>query len=82
MYSLQQYNAMAAFSLPEIRKARLESVVLQIKALAGSGMDPRCASVVGVANRFCRNRISMLFCAFRAPRAYMCYENHYICPMY
>ncbi|KAL6754390.1 putative ATP-dependent RNA helicase DHX34-like protein [Haematococcus lacustris] len=41
MYERAQYEAFRAFSLPEIQRVRLESVVLQIKALAGDGLDPR-----------------------------------------
>jgi hypothetical protein len=41
MYPQQQYDALRPFSLPEIRRVALEAVVLQIKALAGSAMDPR-----------------------------------------
>ncbi|GAX84032.1 hypothetical protein CEUSTIGMA_g11456.t1 [Chlamydomonas eustigma] len=41
MYSESEFEGFRPFSLPEVQRIRLESVVLQIKALAGSYMDPR-----------------------------------------
>jgi HrpA-like RNA helicase len=35
MYSASEYEAFPAFPAPEIKRVRLESVVLQIKMLAG-----------------------------------------------
>eukprot|EP00873_Tetraselmis_striata_P028313 jgi/Tetstr1/448577/TSEL_035826.t1 len=41
LYSESDFHGFAQFNLPEIQRVRLESVVLQIKQLAGGGMDPR-----------------------------------------
>ncbi|CAL8468067.1 g7606 [Coccomyxa elongata] len=41
MYTEAQYQEFPAFPAPEIQRVRLESVVLQIKMLAGNSMDPR-----------------------------------------
>ncbi|BDA42246.1 probable ATP-dependent RNA helicase DHX34 [Coccomyxa sp. Obi] len=41
MYTEAQYQEFPAFPAPEIQRVRLESVVLQIKMLAGNNMDPR-----------------------------------------
>ena len=41
MYSEGDYDKMPPFSVPEVLTARLESVVLQIKLLAGGGVHPK-----------------------------------------
>ena len=41
LYSEAAFRELRPFSLPEIQRTRLEAVMLDIKALAGSGMDPR-----------------------------------------
>ncbi|KAK9901707.1 hypothetical protein WJX75_009557 [Coccomyxa subellipsoidea] len=41
MYTEAHFQAFPAFPAPEIQRVRLESVVLQIKMLAGNSMDPR-----------------------------------------
>lgn len=46
MYSEGTYKSLPTHSLPAIVTARLDTVILQIKLLAGSNMDPRCFGFV------------------------------------